>query len=95
MQALIPAGDVASAKMGSTSLLPEIQVKILDAVPADQRVRLALALMNRSWVAMLSRPELWRVVDLSPRSGVTVVSDALLAAITRLATGAIEELDVS
>lgn len=85
--------DGRSAASYLPSLPDEVLAKILEPLPADQRLRLAF--VHPSWGAMLWLRRLWVVVDLSPSSGVAVVNDKLLEAISRRAGGAIVELDVS
>ncbi len=66
---------------------------IFARLPADERARCAL--VCRGWRATVAHASLWRRLDLSPSSGVSVaVTDTVLFAAAALARGGLASLDV-
>lgn len=93
-KALTRAGVLPTSACDALSPLPlEVVVAVAAQLPVDQR--LLLALVSRAFRALAAEPGVWRVVDLSPASGVRLVSAALLRAAAAKAAGSIVTLDLT
>lgn len=67
--------------------------RVVALLPDD--ARLAFAGTSTAWRAIASRPALWGSIDLSEHSGVSVVNDALLLALSARAAGQLRSFNVS
>ena len=93
--AALPAEAQPLAGLGALNRVPELLLRLLCALPPDERARLAL--VHSSWAAFLARPACWQALDLLPAGGVVRarVTDALLRGAAARAGGALHTLDLS
>jgi hypothetical protein len=87
--------DGAALGFPLTALPTPLQHRVFASLPVDARARAAA--VCRDWRDALREPSLWRVLDLSPSSGVTcaVTDEALAGAAAKAAGAGLTALDVS
>jgi hypothetical protein len=91
---LAAEADNAATALPLSPLPHAIVLDIFARLPVDARARCAC--VCRGWRAVTSEPSLWRRLDLSPSSGVSVaITDAVLRGATARARGGLAWLDVS